>query len=143
MRVGASGGVDLGDVLRVLRELDDQPVGRGHIDRAARPRDLIGRARRAESVSAFRRREVSSLERSLARWHWRLMASLFHERDVSKVVERQEPSLDVDNHSECPYPRTQLPSNQHYRRRKVHLFGGSAPISVSERVLENHHDDAS
>jgi hypothetical protein len=32
---GAAKGVDLGDILRVLRELDDQPVGRGHVGRFA------------------------------------------------------------------------------------------------------------
>ena len=34
-RIGASRGVDLGDILGVLRELDNQPVGRGHSDRFA------------------------------------------------------------------------------------------------------------
>jgi hypothetical protein len=29
MHVDAAEGVDLGDVLRILREFDDQPVGRG------------------------------------------------------------------------------------------------------------------
>src|SRR5271166_3289283 len=33
--VGAAGGIDLGGVFRVLRELDDQPVGRLHINRFA------------------------------------------------------------------------------------------------------------
>src|SRR5712692_2119837 len=35
VRVGAAGGVDFGDVLRVLGELDDQPVGGGDVDRLA------------------------------------------------------------------------------------------------------------
>ena len=35
VRVGAAGGVDLGDILRVLGEFDDQPVGGGDVDRLA------------------------------------------------------------------------------------------------------------
>ena len=33
MRVGAAHRVDLGDIGRILGELDDEPVGRGDIDR--------------------------------------------------------------------------------------------------------------
>ena len=35
VRVGAADRVDLGDVFRVLGEFDDQPVGRGDVDRFA------------------------------------------------------------------------------------------------------------
>src|SRR6266478_4654545 len=35
VRVGAAGGVDRGDVFRVLGEFDDQPIGRADVDRFA------------------------------------------------------------------------------------------------------------
>jgi hypothetical protein len=64
--IGAAGGVDLGNVFRILGEFDDQPVGRGDIDRFAIA--VIGLAVfRAGFLAGAFRAAVSARHRSAAR----------------------------------------------------------------------------